>query len=103
MNQIGPDHSGNTHGANKVIVPVVLSGGMGTRLWPMSRELHPKQLMDLTGKLSLLQETVRRLDGLTDVGPLQILCNEQHRFIVAEQMRTMGIEELELVSKNNMF
>jgi len=53
--------------------------------------------MDLTGKLSLLQETVRRLDGLTDVGPLQILCNEQHRFIVAEQMRTMGIEDAAVV------
>ena len=76
--------------------PVVLSGGSGTRLWPLSREHYPKQLLALHGELSMLQDTVRRLDGLKLAGqhgvaaPL-VVCNEEHRFLVAEQVRRLGI------------
>jgi mannose-1-phosphate guanylyltransferase/mannose-6-phosphate isomerase len=76
------------------LIPVVLSGGSGTRLWPLSREKYPKQLLPLIGKDSLLQATVRRMEGLTDVkveAPL-IVCNEEYRFIIAEQLRLMGIK-----------
>jgi mannose-1-phosphate guanylyltransferase/mannose-6-phosphate isomerase len=73
------------------LVPVILSGGAGTRLWPLSRELMPKQLLALTGERTMLQETVARLTGFPDVsGPL-VVCNEAHRFIVAEQLREMGV------------
>ena len=77
------------------IQPVVLCGGSGTRLWPLSREQHPKQLLALNGaKLSLLQETVRRMDGLEErlarpADPV-VICNEDYRFLVADQMRAIG-------------
>jgi len=71
-----------------VLIPVILSGGSGTRLWPLSRELYPKQLLPLVGKLTMLQETVRRLAGL-DAGPPLVVCNESHRFLVAEQLRVI--------------
>lgn len=75
-----------------MILPVILSGGAGTRLWPLSRELYPKQLLALTGDRTMLQETALRLDGLIDaVAPL-IVCNEEHRFMVAEQMRQIDIK-----------
>ena len=70
-----------------MIVPVILSGGSGTRLWPLSRSLYPKQLLPLTGDGTMLQETVRRLDGLEDLGAPVVVCNEEHRFLVAEQLR----------------
>lgn len=70
-----------------MIVPVVLSGGSGSRLWPLSRELHPKQFLPLAHERSLLQETVRRLDGVPDLAPPLVVCNEEHRFLVAEQLR----------------
>ncbi|AXS80050.1 mannose-1-phosphate guanylyltransferase/mannose-6-phosphate isomerase [Dechloromonas sp. HYN0024] len=73
------------------ILPVVLSGGSGTRLWPLSREKYPKQLLPLVGEQSMLQATLSRLDGLVDMaGPL-LVCNEEHRFVVAEQVRTLGL------------
>ncbi len=73
------------------ILPVVLSGGSGTRLWPLSREKYPKQLLPLVGEQSMLQATVARLDGLAHMaGPL-LVCNEEHRFVVAEQVRTLGL------------
>lgn len=73
------------------LVPVILSGGSGTRLWPLSRELLPKQLLALTGERTMLQETAGRLAGVADVtGPL-VVCNEAHRFLVAEQLREMGM------------
>jgi mannose-1-phosphate guanylyltransferase/mannose-6-phosphate isomerase len=71
------------------ITPVILSGGMGTRLWPLSRELYPKQLLPLVGEHTMLQETLRRLDGVDAAAPI-IVCNEAHRFLVAEQLRQMG-------------
>lgn len=79
------------------IQPVVLCGGSGTRLWPLSREQHPKQLLTLNGdSLSLLQQTVRRLDDLAISSVLPaapiVLCNEVHRFMVADQLRAIGVQ-----------
>jgi mannose-1-phosphate guanylyltransferase/mannose-6-phosphate isomerase len=76
------------------LAPVILSGGSGTRLWPLSREKYPKQLLPLIGKDSLLQATVRRMEGLAGIkveAPL-VVCNEEYRFIIAEQLRLMGIK-----------
>lgn len=75
-----------------IIQPVILSGGSGTRLWPLSREHYPKQLLPLVGELTLLQETVHRLSGLPqeDIAPPLLVCNEEHRFLVAEQLRQLG-------------
>ena len=63
-----------------------MAGGTGSRLWPMSRELYPKQFLRLSGNDSMLQETINRLIGLDTKEPL-VICNEQHRFLVAEQLR----------------
>jgi mannose-1-phosphate guanylyltransferase/mannose-6-phosphate isomerase len=73
-----------------MITPVILSGGAGTRLWPLSRELYPKQLLPLTGQRTMLQQTLQRLEGLTSAAPV-IVCNEAHRFLVAEQLRQLKI------------
>ena len=70
--------------------PVILAGGSGTRLWPLSREHHPKQFLGLLGKHSLLQETISRLDGLKSVAPPIFVCNEDHRFLAAHQIRQLG-------------
>jgi mannose-1-phosphate guanylyltransferase/mannose-6-phosphate isomerase len=72
-----------------VLAPVILSGGAGTRLWPLSRELYPKQLLPLVGRYTMLQETVRRLEGLAASAPT-VVCNDAHRFLVAEQLRAIG-------------
>jgi mannose-1-phosphate guanylyltransferase / mannose-6-phosphate isomerase len=69
------------------IHPVILSGGSGTRLWPLSREHFPKQLLALKGERSLLQQTAGRLDGLENVSAALVVCNEEHRFLIAEQLR----------------
>ena len=97
----------NTHLQNpmQILVPVVLSGGSGTRLWPLSREKYPKQLLPLIGDDSLLQATVRRLEGMAGVqlGVPLVLCNEEYRFIIAEQLRlleTKGSIVLEPVGRN---
>jgi mannose-1-phosphate guanylyltransferase/mannose-6-phosphate isomerase len=75
-----------------LIQPVVLSGGSGTRLWPLSREKYPKQLLSLVGEDSLLQATVRRVEGLGagTLAPPMVVCNEEYRFVIAEQLRLMG-------------
>jgi mannose-1-phosphate guanylyltransferase/mannose-1-phosphate guanylyltransferase/mannose-6-phosphate isomerase len=74
-----------------MIHPVILSGGSGTRLWPMSRTLYPKQLLNLLGGDSLLQQTVRRVaDRQRFASPL-VVANEEHRFIIAEQLRDIGV------------
>lgn len=72
------------------IVPVILSGGSGTRLWPLSREHFPKQLLALASEHTMLQETALRLDGIPGIQPPVLVCNEEHRFLVAEQMRELG-------------
>lgn len=74
-----------------MIIPVILSGGSGSRLWPLSRELYPKQLLPLVDDKTLLQNTVGRLSGINDVASPIVVCNEQHRFMVAEQLRSMGV------------
>ena len=75
-----------------LIQPVVLSGGSGTRLWPLSREKYPKQLLPLMGEDSLLQATVRRVEGIAgaDLTPPMVVCGEEYRFVIAEQLRLLG-------------
>ena len=73
------------------IVPVVLAGGSGTRLWPLSRKLYPKQFHTLVGELSLLQATLTRLQGVTSSGPI-VVTGDDTRFLVAEQCRECGVE-----------
>ncbi len=75
-----------------LIQPVVLSGGSGTRLWPLSREKYPKQLLPLIGEDSLLQATVRRVEGIDDaeLAAPMVVCNEEYRFVIAEQLRVLG-------------
>jgi mannose-1-phosphate guanylyltransferase / mannose-6-phosphate isomerase len=73
------------------LVPVILSGGAGTRLWPLSRELLPKQLLALTGERTMIQDTAARLRGFPDATTPLVVCNEAHRFLVAEQLREMGM------------
>lgn len=76
------------------LVPVILCGGTGTRLWPLSRASYPKQYWPLagSGEETLLQQTQLRLKGLNQLAPPLLICNEDHRFIVAEQMRQIGVE-----------
>jgi mannose-1-phosphate guanylyltransferase/mannose-6-phosphate isomerase len=81
-----------------MIIPVVLSGGSGTRLWPLSREQFPKQLLPLTGGgETMLQATVARTAGLPGIGAPVVVCNEAHRFMVAEQLRQAGVEGTRIV------
>lgn len=92
-------------GDNDVITPVILSGGSGTRLWPVSRKLFPKQLMPMAGgELSLFQATVGRLDAIAEVNAPVVVCNEEHRFMIASQMQELGREPqgiiLEPVGRN---
>ena len=74
------------------LLPVLLAGGSGTRLWPLSREQYPKQFLKLLGERTLLQDTALRARGLTHALPPLAICGEAHRFIVAEQLREVGIE-----------
>jgi mannose-1-phosphate guanylyltransferase/mannose-6-phosphate isomerase len=73
------------------VIPVILSGGAGTRLWPLSREMYPKQLLALTGKLTMLQDTVARLAMINGAIAPIVVCNEAHRFTVAEQIRALEL------------
>jgi mannose-1-phosphate guanylyltransferase/mannose-6-phosphate isomerase len=77
--------------ATALIVPVILSGGSGTRLWPVSRESFPKQLWPLVSERTLIQETALRATGPGFAAPI-VVCNEAHRFLIAEQLREAGIE-----------
>ena len=79
------------------LFPVVLSGGSGTRLWPLSREALPKQLLPLVSEKSMLQETVTRLLGLPELAPVTVICNENHRFMVSEQFTAMQMTPLKIV------
>ena len=71
------------------IFPVIMAGGNGSRLWPLSRELFPKQFLTLDGELTMLQTTLRRLRGLAAENPV-VICNDEHRFLVAEQLRAIN-------------
>jgi mannose-1-phosphate guanylyltransferase/mannose-6-phosphate isomerase len=74
-----------------MLIPVLLSGGVGSRLWPVSREGRPKQFLPMAGQGSMLQQTQRRLAGF-DTSPPIVVCNEEHRFLVAEQLREVGVD-----------
>ena len=71
------------------MLPVILSGGSGTRLWPLSREAYPKQFLPLAGDDTMVQATWRRVEALADLAPI-VVANEEHRFLVAEQLRQVG-------------
>ena len=78
------------------MIPIILSGGSGTRLWPLSRKMYPKQFLSLLHDETMLQKTLSRLDGLEHTAPI-VVCNDEHRFIVAEQARQIGIEDLSII------
>jgi len=86
------------------IIPVILSGGSGTRLWPLSRKQYPKQYLPLAGDNTMLQETILRLSGLGNLANPIIICNADHRFLVAEQCQQIDIKNptilLEPVGRN---
>ncbi len=86
------------------IIPVIPSGGSGTRLWPLSRKQYPKQYLPLAGDNTMLQETILRLSGLDNLADPIIVCNADHRFLVAEQCQQIGIKNptilLEPVGRN---
>ncbi len=75
-----------------MLIPVILSGGSGTRLWPLSRSHYPKQFLPLMGGRTMLQETLLRASKIPDASSAMVVCNEDHRFMVAEQFRAEGVE-----------
>ncbi|EHY76321.1 mannose-1-phosphate guanylyltransferase [Stutzerimonas stutzeri ATCC 14405 = CCUG 16156] len=80
-----------------MLFPVIMAGGNGSRLWPLSRQLNPKQFLPLANaELSMLQATLQRLQGL-DMAVPRLICNEEHRFLAAEQLRVMGLEQVNIV------
>lgn len=82
---------------NRALVPVILSGGAGTRLWPLSRKGYPKQFLPLLGDETMLQATVRRMQGVGGVASPVVVCNEVHRFLVAEQLLEAGISDASIL------
>lgn len=79
------------------MIPVIMSGGSGTRLWPLSRKNKPKQFLNLFGEYSLFQDTLGRLSGLTGLEAPIIVCNDDHRFMVAEQLQEIAISDAEII------
>ena len=86
------------------IVAIILSGGSGTRLWPLSRKNYPKQYIPLVTDKTMLQETILRIHSFPDLDDIIIVCNNEHRFLVAEQCKKINLSNykilLEPVSKN---
>jgi len=80
-----------------VIIPVILSGGSGTRLWPLSRRMHPKQLLPLVNDTTMLQDTITRLIGSPDIDHVMVICNDDYRFMVAEQIKETDIATNEII------
>lgn len=74
-----------------MILPVIMAGGSGSRLWPLSRSLFPKQFISLASELTMLQQTLKRLDGIEHSRPM-LICNDEHRFLVAEQLRQQAVD-----------
>ncbi|MFT7288064.1 MAG: mannose-1-phosphate guanylyltransferase/mannose-6-phosphate isomerase [Halieaceae bacterium] len=79
-----------------MLIPVLLSGGVGSRLWPVSREAHPKQFLALASELSMLQDTLARTTGLDAAAPI-VICNDEHRFMVAEQLRQLSVRPQSII------
>lgn len=86
------------------MIPVILSGGSGTRMWPYSRSTHPKQFLSLVGENTMIQSTILRLLGFENIAPPIVVCNEDHRFMVAEQLRSIDVQSqsilLEPIGRN---
>ncbi len=80
-----------------MIVPVILSGGSGTRLWPLSRKMHPKQLLPLLHETTLLQDTANRFGKSSDVDRAIVICNEEYRFMVAEQIKQSSLNSADII------
>ena len=80
-----------------MLYPVILSGGSGTRLWPLSRAALPKQFLPLVTDKTMFQETLLRLQGLPDMADPLLVCNNEHRFLAAEQLREISIQPLSLI------
>ena len=74
------------------MIPIILAGGSGTRLWPLSRELYPKQFLSLTSDRTMLQDTVGRVAGIPGIESPIVLCKDEHRFLVGEQLQQIGVE-----------
>ena len=80
------------------IIPIILAGGTGSRLWPLSRRSFPKQFLNLLDdEYTMLQKTYKRIENLDDISRPIIICNEEHRFIVGHQMKELNIEPLEIL------
>ncbi len=80
-----------------MIVPVILAGGSGTRLWPLSRQLYPKQLLSLTDEQTMLQQTLMRVIDVEEVTEPLVICNETYRYIISEQLRQSGVRPESLI------
>jgi mannose-1-phosphate guanylyltransferase/mannose-6-phosphate isomerase len=80
-----------------MVIPVILAGGSGTRLWPLSRELYPKQLLPLVNEHTMLQGTIVRLSDMQNMAEPIVVCNEDHRFLVAEQLRRINVKPTSII------
>ena len=80
-----------------MLIPVILGGGSGSRLWPESRAQYPKQFLPLIGSESMIQNTVRRLDGISGCSSPIVICHEDHRFVMADQLRAVEQNELSII------
>ncbi len=81
------------------IIPIILAGGTGSRLWPLSRKSFPKQFLNLleSDEYTMLQKTYKRIESLEDISKPIVICNKEHRFIVAHQMTEIGVEPLDIL------
>ena len=84
---------------NNPLIPVILCGGSGSRLWPLSRQSFPKQYLSLDSEdnKTLLQKTQLRMQGIKNIDDPILICNEEHRFIVAEQMKEINIKPMSIL------
>ncbi len=79
-----------------MITPIIMAGGAGSRLWPLSRTHYPKQFIPLVNNDSMLQNTITRLGSLSKSDPI-VICNNEHRFMVAEQLRNIDIDNARII------